>query len=150
LDGLLGELGTDLGIPGLAFDDAGRCRLMIDELQVEIERTHDGSALFMTCLVGELPASGREAVMARLLDANFLFKGTQGATLGVASGSDVVVLAHRAPAAGLGMLELRHMLENFTAAGDHARLLLEAEDEAAVPAPSAGAFAPMPTFIIRG
>ena len=152
LDRLLAELGADLGLPGLAFDEAGRCRLAIDELQVEIERAGDGSALFLTCLVGELPDTGRETAMGRLLDANFLFKGTGGATLGVASGSDVVVLAYRTPSTGLGLLELRQMLESFTAAGEHAgRLLLETGHGAvASPGPSSRAVMREPSFIIRG
>jgi hypothetical protein len=150
LDRLLGELGSTLGLRGLRFDEDGRCLLAIDELPVELERVSDGSALLLTCIVGELPATGREGAMGRLLDANFLYKGTQGATLGVALGSDVVVLFHRVAAAGLGLIALRQMLENFTAAGEHARTLLALGDEVpAQPAPTGWA-SREPIFIIRG
>lgn len=150
LDRLLGELGANIGLPGLAFDQAGRIRLAVDDLPVELERTSDSSALLMTCLVGELPAAGREAAMGRLLDANFLYKGTQGATLGVALGSDVVVLFYRAATAGLGLVELRQMLENFVAAGEHARTLLVPGDEPAAAPAATGWASREPVFIIRG
>jgi hypothetical protein len=150
LDRLLAELGANIGLPGLAFDDSGCCRLAIDDLPVEIERMTDGAALLLTCIVGELPGSGRETAMGRLLDANFLFKGTQGATLAVPLGSDVVVLFYRAAAAGLGLVELRQMLENFTAAGEHARTLLAPGSEPASAPVTTSWSSREPVFIIRG
>lgn len=146
LDAALGELGAELGIEGLAFDQAGLCRLGVDDLVLDLERDGTGSRLFLSSLVGELPATGREAAMARLLDANCYFKGTQGGTLGVAAGTDSVVLAYQAPAGGLGFPELRRTLENFVAAAEHARGLLEAGQAEAAPA----AMDMSAPFMIRG
>lgn len=126
IDAALTRLGEAIGIPELRFDADGLCSLEIDGLGVDIQRSATESRLLLTALAGQLPADDRAGAMERLLDANCLFRGTGGATIGVPSGTTAVVLARQIP-----LVETREhgaladMLHAFVGAAASAAALLD-------------------------
>ena len=77
---LISAFGEKHGIDGLASDE-GTTSLDIDGMTVEIFHNEEDASIFLCSVVGEPPAEGQERFSALLLQANFLFKGTDGATL---------------------------------------------------------------------
>ena len=77
---LITSFGEKNGIEGLSADD-GTLSLDIDGMTVEIFHNEEDATIFLCSVVGEPPAEGQERFSALLLQANFLFRGTDGATL---------------------------------------------------------------------
>ena len=96
---LLQTLGRRLGLP-LALDADGACGLRIDDrLDITLRLEMQPPALLAYAPVGALPASGADAVLRRLLAANHVWEGSQGATWSVHDGQ--VTLARLLPLQGL-------------------------------------------------
>ena len=76
---LLEMLGRRLG---LEIENAGgAAALEIDGKTVVLQDA--GELLLLRTVVGEVPKEGREAILATAMEANFLYRGTGGATLAV-------------------------------------------------------------------
>ncbi|MDE0155248.1 MAG: type III secretion system chaperone [Gammaproteobacteria bacterium] len=112
-DNLLSDLGAEIGIPELCADEANVCNLLFDEVAVSLELSEDGEALYISSLVGQVRQDGGAAQLAALLDANFLFSGTGGATFGVDKASGSIVLARSERLSGLGKPLFLSVLEEF-------------------------------------
>ncbi|QXL83611.1 type III secretion system chaperone [Comamonas sp. NLF-1-9] len=79
-DALLRALGNALGLP-LVPDADGACGLRIDErLELTLRLHEPQAALLVYAQVGTLPAVQPETVLRRLLAANHVWEGSQGAT----------------------------------------------------------------------
>ena len=72
-------LAAKFGIEGLAVED-GEAALEIDGMPVLLSEG-EGAAIVMTDFVGEPPAEAEGRFGEVMLQANFLFRGTEGATL---------------------------------------------------------------------
>jgi hypothetical protein len=111
---LLRDLGKLVGLGELGLDADGRCRLLIDgRLEIEISTGEGDDRLILAALVGELKADAPPELYATLLDANFFWRGTNGATLGVERESRTVVLLETLPLAGLDIGRLEGRLQAF-------------------------------------
>ena len=128
---LVAELGTRLGIPGLALDERGSATLAIDDGAVIVTLGHNpgaGTIDLMVCL-DEVEPSG--AQLGRLLAANFGWTATEGAAFALEPASGALVLQRRCSADELGRRGLPNILEGFVATA-------EAWAERLAAAPAAG------------
>jgi hypothetical protein len=94
-EALVSRLGQVIGIADLALDDAGTCTMVIDNGAVIVSLGHNaaaGALDLMTCLdqVEPTPAN-----LARLLQANFSWRGSGGATFALDPTGGAVMLQRR-------------------------------------------------------
>ena len=105
------RLGEELGVEQFSFDDDGYCLLRIDDaIDLAIELDEDTQSVFLTADCGDLPTANREKVLQELLDANFYWAGSGGASFATNSQAGTVCLQAREPAAHLDLDRLRHLL----------------------------------------
>ena len=91
---LLDHIAELVGLPVLELDDEGFCSLLFDDrVAVNISYAADTELLTLYCNLGEIAADQAERVYPLLLEANVLWAGTGGATLGVTPADRCVVLA---------------------------------------------------------
>lgn len=95
LAGLVGALGRAIGIDALALDELGTCTLRFDDTVVMLEA--EEYRLVLHSIIGTAPVLGRAEFMARLLEANLLWKDTGGATLALDPHSDRVLMMQAVP-----------------------------------------------------
>ena len=101
-EALLREYGDVTGLGALAFDDEGHCRLEFNErVLVDIAFDEPRGAIVLMTPLGEVRLGERPELAADMLDANALWRGTRGATLGIDRASGLAVLALAVPLAGL-------------------------------------------------
>lgn len=134
IDTLLRDLGQRIGLPELDFGPEGVVRLEIDGLVVELTRGSN-DVLLVSTLAGELAPGDEAGAALRLLDANALFRGTDGATLGVPAGSTAVVLAREVRADGTDAAALEAILDRFAGTALGVAALLQAPASTAREAP---------------
>lgn len=120
MNSLLGELGRQLGIPGLQADEGGYCALLIDQTWM-LHLAYVEARASIQCMteLGPVPHEGREALLAELLHANALFVGTDGATLGLDTVRNIAVLGREMPLAGLDFVTFEKTLEHFVQQAEH-------------------------------
>lgn len=93
---LLDHIAELVGLPELELDEDGFCSLLFDDrVAVNISYAADTELLTLYCNLGEIPADQAERVYPLLLEANVLWAGTGGATLGVTPADRCVILAFR-------------------------------------------------------
>ena len=110
---ILAEFGHAIGLDDLALDDEGYAALAIDDkLIVNLEREPNGERVLLYCAVGE-PAGTPIEAYAMLLEANYLGRGTGGATLGLSPDSDMIVLSLFVPLASLDLPGFTRTIEMF-------------------------------------
>lgn len=96
---LLADFGASAGIPGLAVDDEGYCILKLDEkIVLVMQYEHETESIVLYADLGKYPQAGEHAVFYDILQANCLWTGTGGATLGVNAGTNSVLMCYRLPA----------------------------------------------------
>lgn len=76
---LLAALARELNLPGISTRDDDSCLLVLDDFEVSLRCL--GEQIMIFTVVAPLPARKRDALYARLLDANTFFHRTQGFTL---------------------------------------------------------------------
>ena len=92
IDTLLERFGKDTGLGKITLDESGSCTFDVDEMEVSLMHIVEGDHLLIFAEAGELPAEGREALLQGALQANYLFQGTNGATLAVRPDSPMLFL----------------------------------------------------------
>ena len=80
-DQIISGFSQEFGIEGLAPDDEGTVRLDIDGMTVEVLHDAAEGRIMLCADIGEPPPEGGDRFAAILLRANFLFQGTDGATM---------------------------------------------------------------------
>lgn len=120
---LLAALGARLGLPGLRADAAGTCVLTIDgALDLRLVLAPGGATLVLFAVLGTLTGTmsgtmtgtvDTPRLAADMLRANYLWRGTDGATLSLDPEDDAVLLARRLPLAALDAPGLEDHLERF-------------------------------------
>lgn len=109
---LLLELGQFVGLSDLHFDEDHTCILSFDETAVFL-KSEDNGALTIYSPLAEVPEGKKVGIQSFLLDANFLFRATQGATLCMASNSSFVTIAIRLKSSFLNLKSLVEAMEEF-------------------------------------
>jgi Tir chaperone protein (CesT) family len=112
---VIGDFGKTIGLDDLALDEADYCCLLIDQaLVINIEFDEPERRLMLYSMVGR-PGQDRAAVFSALMQANYLGRGTGGATLGLQSEPDgeAIVLSREVPLPGLDVPAFSSALERF-------------------------------------
>lgn len=112
LDTQLQRLAQAHGLAGLQLDADGYCLVRIDgKLDLSLQFDDDSQSLVLTARCGPLPANGRERVLQALLDANYHWAGSGGATLSTNSREGAVYLQFREPTAQLESDRIADLLQ---------------------------------------
>lgn len=110
---LLHSFGKSVGIPDLCPDANGYCCLSFDEEFIHMEYNDVTHQLFLSSNVGSLPAGDRTRLYESLLEANYFFRNTKGATLSIDIPSEHVVLVYQTPIESLDDHRFECLIENF-------------------------------------
>jgi hypothetical protein len=129
---LLTDFGNALGLEGLALDENGYCCLRFDDIVVNIESVGDSSLVLLYSSLGALPAQAGPEVCRRLLEANFFFHGTAGATIGLHGPTGGIAITRVVDAAGMEVLDWEAVIKAFVDAAENCAALFEAAPAAAV------------------
>ncbi len=89
---LLQEFGKTIDIAELQLDNEHRCNLLFDDIGVSFELAPDEESIYLYSMLGVAPSTDLESMYALLLDANYIFRGTKGATIGIEASSKSIVL----------------------------------------------------------
>ena len=116
--GLMRALGEEIGIPGLALDDAGCCSLDFDGTVVNFELAAASRQLFLYANIGEISAAAGAGLYQRLLDANLLWKGTAGATLALDQSGNRVVMQQAVAVEHVSDADFKAMVEAYVAVAE--------------------------------
>ena len=92
LDQLLERFGKDTGLGKLALDEADTCTFLADDMKVSLMHIAEGGHLLCFAEVGALPAELDASFLLAVLKANYLFRGTGGATLAVSPDASMLFL----------------------------------------------------------
>ena len=114
---LLRRFGEYVGLPDLCLDEDNLCTLSFDDLAVCLSLWEKSGDLLVYADVGVLPSPVEGRVFQRLLEANCLFSGTRGATLGVRYDEErnvfVVALARLVRVETLQQENFQNLLQEF-------------------------------------
>lgn len=95
VNSLLEKLGASLGLQDLSLDENNHCILLFDDKVIlNMELDENNELLVVYSYLGEVPFEGRENIFETLLESNFFWRNTQGATLGIDKHTQTVVLAY--------------------------------------------------------
>lgn len=108
---LVDAAGRRLGVALAARD--GAARLLVDGMAVDVLDVAACGAVALRGAVGAPPPQGLAALHRAMLEANFGFAGTGGATLAVNPESGELTLERAAPLAGLDAEAFLALLERF-------------------------------------
>lgn len=114
IDQLLERFGNDTGLGWLALDDADTCTFLVDDMKISIMSITEGGRLLLFADVGEIPEDGRAALSLAALRANYLFRGTAGATLAVCPDSPTLMLNQSMRLDTLSYEQFVQALDDFT------------------------------------
>jgi hypothetical protein len=112
---VLADFGSRLGLDGLAVDEQGAATLRVDDsFEFNLVESPDGQVV--TAFV-ELGLLGEDLddpdALRRILEANYFWKGTGGATLGLQPETGAAVLAERFAANTVTPELLESVLQRF-------------------------------------
>lgn len=110
---VLGEFGAKIGLPQIAFSEDRLCTLTFDEIITHFELSEDGSLLNAYLWIADIEPEQRTEVALAVSDANYLFAGTEGATLGMNRQTGDLVLAAQIPDATLTLEIFELALESL-------------------------------------
>lgn len=93
---LISEAGRILGFDDLALDEEGCCVLQIDEkITLTIEYADETEDIRIYAQVGNYSPDNEQEIFKAILEANFLWTGTGGATLSINSKERSVYIAYQ-------------------------------------------------------
>lgn len=110
---VLREFGAKIGLPQIDFNSDNFCTLAFDDVIVNFELPGDGEYLAFYLWIAAIEEERRPEVAQAVADANYLFSGTHGATLGMSRSSGDLVLAAQVADATLTLPRLEQILENL-------------------------------------
>jgi len=103
VNGLLMRLSHSLRLDSLSLDEEGHCILLFDDKVIlNMELDEERSQLVVYAYLGMAPPDHRERVYELLLQSNFFWRETKGATLALDRQTQTLVLLYAFP------LPLRH------------------------------------------
>ena len=110
-DELMGEVGKRLGIELVTHD--GATQLEVDGMAVSILEMSALDSVILNGVIGEPPPQGLEPLHKAMLEANYNFAGTAGATLAVNPEDGTLTLTRLVPSVRLDAEALLSALESF-------------------------------------
>ena len=111
---LLERFGNDTGLGRLALDDADSYTFLVDEMKISLMHVAEGGRLLLFADIAELPEAGLSGMLLAALRANYLFRGTSGATLAVRPDSSMLFLNRSLILDGLSYEDFVQALSGFT------------------------------------
>ena len=134
-DELMGEVGKALNIELVTHD--GATQLEVDGMAVSILEMPALDAVVLNGVIGEPPPQGLEPLHKAMLEANYNFAGTAGATLAVNPEDGTLTLTRLVPSVQIDAEALLAALESFVNVLEAWRKILAdyrpAEADAATP-----------------
>lgn len=110
----LDQLAKELQLENLSLDEKNRCYLMFDDtMLVEIELKPEDNTFILKGNLGDISEAKIKQIYPRLLEANLLWKETNGATLGLQQYSKNVLLVQTVPVASCDYALFNKSLEFF-------------------------------------
>lgn len=111
---LISEFAEKLGIAGgVEFDDEDRCLIEFDGMGVVIQGVDAVGAVVLLSPIGMPPPEDPAQLYKSLLEANYLFQGTSGATLSVNPDGGGINLCRQLDARALDVESLMQALDAF-------------------------------------
>lgn len=112
---LLQELGKNVGLPDLKANEEGLCSLRFDDrVTIDLEANKETGALIYSSIVATLVPHQTEQFYPELLEANLLWVGTGGATLGVDPATLSVFICYQEKLEGLEFIRFQDLLKGFS------------------------------------
>lgn len=108
---LMVEVGKRLSVE-LAVHD-GTTQLVVDDMEVSVLEVTELDAVVLNGVIGEPPPQGLEPLYRAMLEANYSFAGTAGATLAVSPDGGELTLTRLAPLATLDVEGFLSLFESF-------------------------------------
>ena len=109
---LMKSLADNIGLDTLEPDENGECQLLCEETAITIQDCPSIRTLFLTAPVAQLSVDEDAIVLRKLLEANFAFAQTRGATLSISPDTSVVYLSRYE---NYENLSREQFLQDFTA-----------------------------------
>lgn len=110
---ILADFGSSIGIPELCFDNNNCCCLGFDDVTVNIESLTRSDTLFLYTNLGKIPQNASLSFYEMILEADFLFKGTKGATIGISKELNAVAMSCNIPMAEMSLTKFENRIEDF-------------------------------------
>lgn len=146
---LLAGYGRGLGIPDLAFDAQGVCRLVFDgELAVDLEPEAGSDRLHVYSDLAGLPSPDHALVYRELMEAHLFGRATGPAYFGCDSGLGRLFLVMTLDTAGLDLARFSDLMARFVERARFWRMKLDRIDQPGEQ--PAGEPAPTGAMMIRG
>ena len=112
---LLKDLGKSVGLSELQASKEGLCSLRFDDrITVDMECSQGKGVLIFSSIVGALLPEQSKDFHLQLLEANLLWSGTGGATLGVDPTTQTVFLCYQEKIEDLDFLRFQDLLKGFS------------------------------------
>src|SRR4051794_22707547 len=116
---LIAQLSQTLNMPGLQLSEQGACRVQIENrLIVDIEVGDDGTSVHFHSVVGKIAQEHTGLFCKFLLEANLFGRGTAGASLGIDSHENEILLFIRLDCRSMEFAEFAGRLELFLRTAD--------------------------------
>ncbi len=112
---LLKDLGNNVGLPELSANSQGLCSLRFDDrLTIDLEYNEDREVFIISSLIGMIRPNQKEKFYSEFLEANLLWVGTSGATLGVDPETLTVFICYQEPLAGMEFSRFQNLIKEFS------------------------------------
>lgn len=114
-DNLLKDLGNNIGLPDLKPSGKGLCSLRFDDkVTIDLECHEQSGVLTFSCIVGTVAEHEAAAFYPQFLEANLLWGGTGGATLGVDRTTMNVFLCYQEHLEEMDFPRFQQLLKGFS------------------------------------
>lgn len=112
---LMKRLGEQIGVPNLKPHPQGLCSLRFDDrVTIDLEYDEEKDAFLLSSLVGVLKMADSKYFYDELLEANILWGGTGGATIGVDPASLAVFLCYQEQLKGASSEQFQQTIKKFS------------------------------------
>lgn len=115
---LLRDFGNHLGLDSLALNEDGYSCLAFDEIYVNIEAIGESSWVLLYTSLGKVAHDAGQDVYMRLLEANYFFQQTAGASLGLETGTGLAVMTQAVNLADMESSDLEAVMKAFVDAAE--------------------------------
>jgi hypothetical protein len=112
---LIKIFGEHIGVPFLEPHPQGLCSLRFDDrVTIDLEYNEEQDAILLSSLVGVLKLQERKLFYGELLEANLLWGGTGGATIGVDPASLTVFLCYQEQLKRISLAQFQQLMKRFS------------------------------------